>query len=1091
MASYLTVGDPLRVEGRWEGTWWDSALQHMVLLKNSVFYFWSPRGGKSGTTNAIFDAHAHKLIGDQLLLCKLSLDLQLLAVQRSATTVTVFDLVSNQHWNIEIRSAHDNRLMAGGILWSEHGGGSQDLILVTTRGLEMWKVSAQRGQCKMSRTVNQGYSFHAAFWYEPNFRCIIMASPIKSTTSSSRLLRSIITGAKEKLNSGAALATLGGLALNGYFFKTTKESLPKLELPAPDKTTCLEITAGTAEGDVSLFTLYGKLFCGVHVTGDRNLASSMQLYHVNKSTLSIIHTHTLSLSSICRAVTTSVVDNLLIVHCHDLRGSMVFDVLSAPDPAAGELVVRISSACPAAPIMIDGNWATLSESFVETPATGLTDGAGAAGEAPSDTTSFLPNLNSNAQDIKRIEATAEAALKARLAAASSHEEMLSAFAGFQLRTLGEVYSDDVQLPSLDNADIDGNAGGSSKASSDEQRGEQSSEKVVSETYRFLSPCWVWEERKRLLWHLVPSLADLVMRMHDPRSSLGLLMRRGQTFQAPRAVHFHAHEQQDSLLAKRLILHVFGTIIERRRNLSFVQAAVTVIAKSYARLVAYAPAMAAKSSVLNNSATSVKARGSKTSATAPNEGAAALSPASSNVSSPLAPSNSASSDALSSLYALSSSVTNFVESTQATLVAYAERLLSPSRTADEDTALESVHSAQQLMADINSVGSKRHRDLFGLQVLSQADSQYGDSSGTTTGTSSVGNVTAGHAESISVFSVILDRAAVVGTHRDPTGHLVVTQTELLSYVWLPQILIKRASVDFAYLASALTLTQSTLQGAGVETTSAASLCLLKMLEANSRYVEIGRLLQLQFFPDDYSVATFALDLGEKLDTALSQPLSALAVDPAADIDASLSHLALAAGQERVPGATLQSSLSLSYLAGLRSAVRILHQTGLDMLWRIGEKPLVVRWLLTHGRITDAMRLCCRHKGQWRAGLPQGCVDGVDFYDGAVVALRAPSSDESCCLVGAGAAGHVSFSPDTQHTAWQAKPTGYAQRVGLLFSVYQFVKEWQVEALKPDRRQPQLSQLAAQSREGFPRNVFSAKDEEHFKSLFGFTDSKLEK
>eukprot|EP00606_Chrysophyceae_sp_TOSAG23-5_P000467 GSChrysophyteH2.ASY1.ANO1.1188.1 assembled CDS len=235
----------------------------MLLYKNSVFYIWRPDGIK-GTCLPLFkDRRTPKLETDQIRVAKASLDLRLLVVQLRETRVVAYDVNTAHSWTVDIKSPHSNRIMPGGVIWSEHSGGSQDLILATTRGLEMWKISPQRKQCKLSRTVSQGLSFHAKFLYEPNFRL-------------------------------DALASLGPLAINGYFFKTTKETLPKLELPPPDKSPQLRLQtevqateaeagadastgAGTADEDMSLQTIYGNLFLVVRKDAAQKAAHNMDV----------------------------------------------------------------------------------------------------------------------------------------------------------------------------------------------------------------------------------------------------------------------------------------------------------------------------------------------------------------------------------------------------------------------------------------------------------------------------------------------------------------------------------------------------------------------------------------------------------------------------------------------------------------------------------------------------------------------------------------------------------------------------------------------------------------------------------------------
>ena len=44
------------------------------------------------------------------------------------------------------------------------------------------------------------------------------------------------------------------------------------------------------------------------------------------------------------------------------------------------------------------------------------------------------------------------------------------------------------------------------------------------------------------------------------------------------------------------------------------------------------------------------------------------------------------------------------------------------------------------------------------------------------------------------------------------------------------------------------------------------------------------------------------------------------------------------------------------------MRSLQQVGLDMLWRLHERSMVIRWLCGHGRVNEAMALCVRNRGK---------------------------------------------------------------------------------------------------------------------------------
>ena len=222
---YLVLSNPCVLEGKWKAAWFDSAHQHFILLKTvgtlatdsnvsidcADFYTWSFAKYSNPQPVLLYKDKLEKK-RPSILIAKLSLDCKLLLIQTSLTTVTVVDIEFHKKWTITIKNPDENRILPSGLCWSEHGGGSQDLIIVTLKGLELYKVSASRGQCKLSRAITQSCY---AFWYEPNHRMMLIAS-----TSS--------TFMQPKPHDGTYI-------MHGIFFRSDKSTSLKLELPPPEK----------------------------------------------------------------------------------------------------------------------------------------------------------------------------------------------------------------------------------------------------------------------------------------------------------------------------------------------------------------------------------------------------------------------------------------------------------------------------------------------------------------------------------------------------------------------------------------------------------------------------------------------------------------------------------------------------------------------------------------------------------------------------------------------------------------------------------------------------------------------------------------
>ncbi|KAJ8613679.1 hypothetical protein CTAYLR_003128 [Chrysophaeum taylorii] len=121
-----------------------------------------------------------------------------------------------------------------GFVWSDHGGSSQDLVIVTTRGVEFYKVAASRSQCRHVRSLTYNTR---TYWYLPSHRLLMLA------TSSL------------------------GAEVRGYWLRTQVSDLPKFELPPPEKIRKLDLPASryveaapVDRDDAALAVLYAQVY---------------------------------------------------------------------------------------------------------------------------------------------------------------------------------------------------------------------------------------------------------------------------------------------------------------------------------------------------------------------------------------------------------------------------------------------------------------------------------------------------------------------------------------------------------------------------------------------------------------------------------------------------------------------------------------------------------------------------------------------------------------------------------------------------------------------------------------------------------------
>ena len=156
----------------------DIALGQSLIINESECFILSHNNYK----NSLKFLVKHSLLKSSVF-AKLSLDLAFIAIQYSDTNIAVIDIKSKQTWEISIRQklswgrADDitNKILKDGIIWSEHGGTSQDLIIITESGLEFHKVSSKRNTCKCSRVISESSdTIIENFWYEPQYRAIVL-----------------------------------------------------------------------------------------------------------------------------------------------------------------------------------------------------------------------------------------------------------------------------------------------------------------------------------------------------------------------------------------------------------------------------------------------------------------------------------------------------------------------------------------------------------------------------------------------------------------------------------------------------------------------------------------------------------------------------------------------------------------------------------------------------------------------------------------------------------------------------------------------------------------------------------------------------
>lgn len=161
----------------------------------------------------------------------------------SPTIVSAVDAVGQNRSKVELGQTGTS-ILPGGIIWSDHGGNSQDLVVVTTKDVLCYKVSLQRKS--MSATHAFSHPLASAVWWEPCSRAILVGS--YSTTRATDLIMRAFFLHFPPTQSASKLRPF------------------RLELPPPDRIDPFSVEQFRAESPVSVedivfVYMYGDPYC--------------------------------------------------------------------------------------------------------------------------------------------------------------------------------------------------------------------------------------------------------------------------------------------------------------------------------------------------------------------------------------------------------------------------------------------------------------------------------------------------------------------------------------------------------------------------------------------------------------------------------------------------------------------------------------------------------------------------------------------------------------------------------------------------------------------------------------------------------------
>lgn len=1044
----------------WDSLWFDDSKQRYILMKNSVFYLWAPwfNGPAFPDPVKFFTLPASSGLGQSMSFLRpasesvttvsyaqLSLDSQLFAVQMSSTKVLISDLKLKRNWTVEIKTPMDNKILSRGLVWSDHGGNSQDLVIVTRRGLELYKISSSRGQCKLSRMVSHRIT---TFFYEPNHRFFLLASPPVGTA-------------------GGDMVNIFQFEMNGYFLninnhdKETPTNTVRFELLPPSRTPSFELGQGVLSkcilkdgfDSMSVVTLYGTVFCvcRMHLTAASTLHRDLELdrvhhrhrhpedkdkdkeranndvlvcYAVHKA--SVVASHICFLNCVVDSkVRLSVVDNLLLCHFsttaenggdkstqnqlqdgkdqhqHEPMGhgrhTIMFDIaLSTTSSQRVYIAPSTSESTPAYIEYVDPLCAPVRTTFAcstgnsHSPVpsnmsivsggagAGAVDGSGIivgrqtpkkdswdalGSSAGSGGVSVDPCANVSVSPSKITENPATVAgglIAATPARRRSNASLAQAAVLYGQENVGVVKKgvggDMADLSCPDSASTNMTPSSPSVGAGDTlvvpelgrislSAGTTTGSNITNNSgviyvsdendsrLRYLSPSWIWDKEKRCQWQIhlpVTEIAAAIEASDGPRRMCKFLLNRGQFVVAPRPIPIVNRDDKFSITREAkacLLTYVRGYVQDKNRSLTLIEGLFRIMVRPYVSEVHRV-------------------------VTAPTPSTLVSHPGSPGISSVV--------DGHKAVPLAWSSPTGSASGSGSSRAMSTAHGMDGSSSARAPGDIEPLVALQQCMSEIAELKG-RFRVIGtteGTNAVDASDSDASDAHRSLSPTMLMSE------RLMSPTPERLSPSNVTAVRRCGDGALIVSQYDMLHHVWLPRLRSLSASdlTSIDRLTSTLCAYVALLRGTGLVVHPTLSLMLFNHLLSYDNYIEACRLLQFQFFPDATELAVAALELSSELNNSLNSG-SSIASGKAS----------LATGKMSV------GRLSISTM------VPTLQQAGIDMLWRLEERAVAVRWLLGQGEVTEAMHVCIKRKGCWRNGLAPSSIPGVDFFAAAVMCV----------------------------------------------------------------------------------------------------------
>jgi hypothetical protein len=1066
ICSFLTLQDQVTLPGHWTFTWFDISRQQMVLFQDNTFYLWSPFGHDSRPAKLLSDP----CFPDVVHFAKVSMDSKLLALLPSHKTVVVHDLKTLKQWKISIKNIPGNQILPGGLIWSEHGGNSQDLVVVTSKGIELHKVSSARGQCKLSRSIMQT-THH--FCYEPNFRAILLGCKTRD----------------------------GTINITGFFLRYDLSDAPRLELPPPDKMPSFRLEEGARAQDLKMIVLYGVLYLAVHYCGENEATDTLVLYDLSRGQHRITQTfsYPLYMSS---DINLSVTDNILCCHCLQNQLTFLLDVRQCHDSEAAEGGGQMSfGACT---LVLDEDSSLVRDNGpagshdITSPVKQLLQGEDMDGSPKHLVPHIMSALSmEGGEEGGTDDSSTSASPSPSTATKESYDALfIEAIFGTSRSSMKFEKDNDIFISPQ------------RRRQQQQQQAHASPRRHVEEPYtsawQFLAPNWVWDPHHNRLWKIKCNFSAVVRTVQSAERIVHFLSARGLPVQAPRPV-FQADSEEDGADAKALLFYIiFRGIVDKQSDTWFYYL-FTEFAKNYAVEYHKAEPSFASGSLsiglvqrhsdmtddsfleqpppppppprgkLGSVSTSQSHGQGQGQGQDHGRGYKAAGESGKQSSShPLLPARRLLNLARQAhaKRAMASGVSarragNVLDTDEGdehwddTRVGGASGPFLPDVT---DEPLEPVGLVSNLV-EISSIGQWALQNKSQAQVRAAGGSERRPSH---------------HSAAASASSELQHNLQCI--RRNADAGMIITQIEMLNHIWLPLSLEyttsgdAKASENVDFLISALKVYISSLKTVAVVVNASISLLLLNLLAFREKYKELAHIIQLQFFSDSPEFAVALLDIADTMVDACASRCK----QHDSSSDDCIPH--------RAP---------VQHLDQLQYAIATLQQAGRDILWRGQEHGTVIRWMLSHGQLDEALRLCIKFRSSFKNAT--AVVPGVDFFRAALADI---SSSLKAQKQGQGQGGAADLSKASRTRPWrqnkyevrsggqgqgqgmtshQCRYSSEDDRVALLNSLHAFLMKWDA-SLFSFQQSTGRSRMAALV--DFPEGLFNEDNTLMLKIKYGF-------